>query len=287
MGNFIGPILPIITLIFLGKWCRQTQYISPSAIGEIKKFLLNICMVCTLLNIVLFMEITSESILIIVISYIMLCLFLIAGKLCNLLPVLHHKFTPYVCSGTAFMLVGMALFSMIYGNDNLAIFSFIGVGHEIFIWTIYYIWFRIDTSGQKFDLSIVKNLLKSPFIITIILGTILNIFDVGYILQSNPIGQGILQSIGSLSSIASPFVLVCLGYGIVLDVKYIKESLKLVFARYFVALTIGYLFKFLVIDNKSNNQGISKCRLNTWILCKLYIPLERKSLPTSSFRLIK
>jgi len=247
--NMLGPVLPIIVLVILGKILNYKQYILPATIAEIKKFLLNICLPCTLFNMTLFMHIEANSFLMIGLSYVMLCVFLVGGKLCNFIPFLRNKFNPYICSGTGFMLVGMALYTMIYGTDNLEIYSFIGVGNELFVWTVYLVLFKFETSEtHKFDLSTAKNIIKSPLILSMVFGMILNLLGVGDLLNSSEIGLGILKSITTLSGLASPLILVTLGYGLTFKAKYLKESMKLVISRLIVMFGLGFLFKFLVID---------------------------------------
>lgn len=248
MLSILSPILPMILLIGLGMWCRRSQYFSHQTIAEIKRFLLNICTPATIINMTLLMEIEAQTFLIIALSYIMLCVFLLGGKLLNLIPPLHNTLNPYVCSGTAFMLVGMSLFTIIYGAEHLATFALLGIGHEFFIWTIYYPLFHLDTKGTKITIATFKNLLTSPFIIALVAGMMLNIFGVVEILEANPIGSGILSAITMLSSVATPLLLIALGYGLAFKVDNLKASLKFVFVRFLVVGVLGLLFKFLIID---------------------------------------
>ncbi|OON96832.1 MAG: hypothetical protein ATN31_01710 [Candidatus Epulonipiscioides saccharophilum] len=248
MLNILSPILPMIFLICLGRWFRQVEYFSKQTVAEIKKFLLNICTPITIINMTLLMKIDANTFLIITLSYIMLCLFLIGGKIANVIPFLHNKLNPYVSSGTAFMLVGMSLFTVIYGTEHLATFALIGIGHEFFIWTIYYPLFYLDTQGRKITLATFKNLLSSPFIIALILGIILNAVGAVQILESSSIGNSILELLTMISSVASPLLLIVLGYGLVFEVENFKLSLKLVLVRFSVVGLFGLLFKFLVID---------------------------------------
>ncbi len=249
MLEMLSTVMPVILLFILGVWCKKVNFISEVGIKDIKKFLINIALPSVLFQTFMDMEISMEHIIMLCLTFILLLLFMIFGRMCNFVPSLKYKYNPYVCTAYSFGLVGFALFSMIYGEDKLEIFSVMGLAHEIFVWTLYYLIFRIDTQNKKMGVETLVNLLKSPIIISIFIGITLNLTGLTSILYTQPLAVGIFNSIAYIASTATPFMLICLGYGLSFDMKYVKRSLKLVALRIGVIGIVGLIFKILVIDN--------------------------------------
>jgi len=245
----LGSVLPVILIFMLGVWCKKKQFLSTQTMLEIKKFIMNISLPCVLFQTFINMHIDSSHGTILIISFLLFVSLMIGGKLCNYINILRYKYNPYCCTGYAFGLVGLVLFSVIYGEENLEFFSIMGLAHELFVWILYYLVFRIDTQNSKITIKIVLNIFKSPIVISIMLGIILNLIGGAAILQNNSIGAGILSSVSYVAATSTPFILITLGYGLALEKKYLKQSSKIIGTRILVTIVIGSLFKILILDN--------------------------------------
>jgi hypothetical protein len=52
-----------------------------------------------------------------------------------------------------------------------------------------------------------------------------------------------------MANVATPLILLSIGYSMDINKKYMAPTLRLMFVRFVVTFGIGYAFKFLVIDN--------------------------------------
>ncbi|OOB77495.1 MAG: hypothetical protein ATN33_04040 [Epulopiscium sp. Nele67-Bin001] len=248
MLAMIGTVLPVILIFFLGVWTRRTNFISAEAMKDIKKFILNIALPCVLLQTFMTMEIEKEYFTMVFLTFVLLFLLLVGGKVFDVIPNMKYRYNPYMCTGFSFGLVGLSLFSMIYGTQRLQYFAAMGLAHEVFVWTVYYIIFRGSEQDEKMDFSIILNVFKSPLIISVVVGICINLLGLTPMLLSNSFCAGIITTLEYIGNTATPFMLISIGYGLTLEAKYLKESAKLMAVRTVVLVVIGILFKFLVVD---------------------------------------
>ncbi|ONI45678.1 hypothetical protein AN640_04250 [Candidatus Epulonipiscium fishelsonii] len=266
MLAMIGTTLPVILIFALGIWCRKSNFLSPETMKDMKKFVINVAVPCVLFETFVNMEIKMEQLTLLILMLILLALVMVGGKLCDFIPTLKYKYNPYICSGFSFALLGIGLFSMIYGPENLGIFSIMGLAQELFVWSFYYLIFRIDTQNKKLDLKILLNIIKSPIIISIALGIIFNIFGIISMLGTNSIMVGTLKAVSYIAAISTPFMLISLGYGLTFETKYIKSSIKLMGIRAGVLFFIGAVFKVLIIDNIIETNTLFNISYITFLL---------------------
>ncbi len=248
MLEMIGSVLPIILLFSFGWWCKKTNFITEEGMAQIKKLIMSVALPSVLFLLFVDMEIGMEHITLLGLTFILLTLFMIGGRLFNFIPPLYSKYNPFLSTGYAFGLVGIGLFSMLYGTEYMVLFSIMGLAHEIFIWVFYYLTFRMTTQGKAISGDILLKIFKSPVIIGMLVGIGMNVLGLSQILHNNAIGEGLMSTLGYFASISTPLMLIVIGYGINFDPTYLKQSVKLIAVRLAVMGIVGTAFKLLVVD---------------------------------------
>ena len=249
MYDIIARIIPILMLISIGSFIRYKKAFKEETIYEIKKFVVNYCLSAFLFINFVNIDLKKEHYYITIVIIIMQCMFFVMSLILNKIKSFHHPLLPYVTSGTAFGFIGVPLFNAIFVAENIHKFSILAIGHEFYLWLVLYAQMNIRLGRREFSFKSVLDFLKTPTIISITLGILLNIFGFNPIIQSNGVLRGIYATIEYLSSLSIPLILVIIGYGLKLNEKYMKESTKLLLARMIVMLVVGYAFKYLLIDN--------------------------------------
>ncbi len=248
MGEITSKLMPIIILIALGKLMNKKQMMKQSTIDEIKSFIINIALSSVLFIAFVNMELRREYFLVFIMVFITLCIQYILGFLLNRVKWIKHPVVPFITSGCTYGLLGIPLFAALFGIENVGKISILGVGHEFFIWLVFYTIMRMNLRQERISIGIAKAVIKSPTIISIALGILFNMLGLGEWLRSNPIATGVYTTLEYLANLATPLILIIIGYGLNLEKKYMKESLKLLSIRMLSMLSIGYAVKFLVID---------------------------------------
>lgn len=248
MSEVIAKILPIILLIGLGYFLRWKQVINGIAISEMKKAVINIFLPAVLFVTFIDMELQDEYLLVFVAIFLLLILLFMVGVIINKIPQISHPLLPFALTATTFGLLGLSLYETVFGSENLIKMSIIGVGHELFIWFVYITLMKIRLNNEKFSLSVIADFIKSPLIIAVVSGLALNMLGLSHYFHDNALLNGFFTTLKYLANISTPLILIIVGYGLVLNRKYMEKSIQLILLRLVVMLSIGYFFKWLVLD---------------------------------------
>lgn len=248
MEEIIAKVIPILLLIGLGFYLQQKNIVKEEVIDAVKNGVVNIALPSVLFLTFRDMTLKKEYFLITIFIFILLLTLYGIGILLNKIKSISHPLIPFTITTCSFGLFGVPLFSSIFGIENLEKLSILGIGHEFFIWFIFYTLMKIKFKGESFSVEVIKGFLKSPLIIAIILGLALNISGYNLIFEQNPLLKGIDYVLQDLSSLATPLILIIIGFGLKFNKQYMKESTKLTIIRLVTILVVGYAFKFLIID---------------------------------------
>ncbi|MDP0506342.1 MAG: hypothetical protein Q7K47_03840 [Fusobacterium sp. JB019] len=249
MLQIISKIFPIITLFTIGILIRKKNYLTITGMTDLKKLVVNISLPAVLFKAFFTMKFDLKFLKL---SLIIICLLVFMyslGVLIYKLKFTSSEMSPFFSSGFAFGLIGIPLFSIMYGEENLGLFSIIGLGHEFFIWFIYYSLVNMKLYKHKFSISYCKGFFKSPLIISIGLGLFFNQLGFNKLIETNYFINGIFSAINYIGSLATPLILISIGYSSKISLKNSKETLRLILSRFTCIIISGIIFKIFVIDN--------------------------------------
>ncbi|GEM02353.1 hypothetical protein SAMN05421839_13013 [Halolactibacillus halophilus] len=248
----VSKIIPILILISFGFIINLKFKVPHDFISMLRKAIVSIALPAVLFTTFLDMEIKSEFLPLSLTVVLMFSFMYIAGFLLSKYRWFNTNLTPFFLTATGFGTIGIVLFLAMFGNDALFNFTVFGIGHEFFAWFIYIPMIHNYFNKQKFSMNVIKDFIKSPIILTIFLGVILNISGFSNAIVNSPLNfiwQGILETFNLLGNVITPVLLMIIGATLSLEKIYIKEALRLVILRLTVMLSIGYLFKILVFNN--------------------------------------
>lgn len=249
MELIIERALPIVLLFAVGIYFKRTGFVSSDGMDGLKKIVVNISLPSVLFNTFRGMEFETSYFYLIALIMVVLALMMLFGKLMNLIPFLNNKFNPYISTGYAYGLVGISLFSIMYGEENMAIFSVIALAHELFVWLPYMCILNMTLYNQKVTFKEIIKLLTSPIMFGIFSGIFLNATNLNNTLADNSIFKGFIDTVNYFASISTPVILISIGYSINFSTKQLKPTLKLMLVKFLAVIFVGVPFKFLVVDN--------------------------------------
>ncbi len=248
MNEMIGKILPILLLMALGVIIRRKNIISPQGVQGIRYMVVNVGLSSVLFLMFMEIQLDVSYIYVFLVAFVLLALMMFAGCFFNLIPSFKHRYNMFISSCCAFSLVGLALFTIIYGEENIAIFSVIGLAHEIFVWVVFYSLLRVKIGGKKFSSSELIKVLTTPTLLCIAAGLLINVLGINTMLADYHIWQGFINAVDMVSKIATPLILILLGYGLTINKDYLKQSVKLMVVRYAVTFAVGVPIVLLVVN---------------------------------------
>ncbi len=248
MGEIISKVIPILLLITFGFLMQYKKVVGEDVINELKKAVINIALPVVLFITFKDMILKKEYFLVIFISFILLITLYIIGTLLNKIKYISHPLVPFMVTACTFGFLGIPLYGSMFGVENLGKISILGMGHEFFVWFFFYPIMKIKFKGESFSMDVVKGFFKSPLILSIVIGLILNITGYSSLFETNFIMKGIEITLEYIANMATPMILIIIGFGLRINKKYFKQSIKLVIIRMTTMIIVGYAFKFLLID---------------------------------------
>lgn len=244
MLHFLVPkFLPIILLLLIGKAIKRFNFISEPSIKELKKFVVNISLPALLFFSFLNTNFQYKYILIILVVFMLNIIMLFIGRLLQAVLKIDSKYFSILFTGFEMGMLGFSLYGSVYGPENLGYIGVLDLGQEIYVW---FFLTSILLSYQNDSVSIKSSLvsfIKSPVIIAIFSGILLNVLGLSGFLTENVILSGFVSTLSMLSQVTIPFILIIIGYQ--LNVRFSKLRLPLIT----IALRLSILMIFGVLIN--------------------------------------
>jgi len=221
--EIINRVLPIFLLIGLGAWSRRSQFLPERAIDDLRKIAVNLALPSVLFVSFLHIEMRSTYLMIfVVVGALNIALYALGVTLRRRLSVPHPYF-PFLMTG------------------------FADLGHELFIWFIFLALLLMKRDGLNSPAQLVNAFFRSPVILAILAGIALNLLGAADFLYEQPITGGIMATLGFLSALTIPLILIIVGYGIKLDRAGLREAALVVGIRLAILIPLALILNAVII----------------------------------------
>ena len=212
-------LLPVLIIVFIGLLMRKKKLVSASAINELKQIIVNVALPCILFLSFGRTTLDAKYIVVVVMVFAMCgALYLMGFVLKNRLPQFFDSiFTPWFMAGFEFGMIGIGLFGALWGTDALPIFMLIGLGHEFFAWFVCIPYVQFKSSGSFSLKETVFRFFKTPVILGIIGGLLVNITGIFSAMEAYFWGRAVFSTMSTLSNITVPLILIVVGYSLAFE----------------------------------------------------------------------
>ena len=242
----LASVIPIVLLIALGILLRRLRVLDDGVVEGLKRLIVSVVLPAVLFTAFLSMEFRAEYLALIVIIPVACVLLLgmgaVARRALGAPPVATFLF-----AGFEFGMVGLALYAAAYGLSNVPTAAIVGLGHEFFIWFIFVTLLKRQSDGAVSLIETLSSFVKSPVILAIFAGLVLNALGVAEPLAANPFSAGVLGALGYLAAVIVPVILLIVGYGTRLSRAGVREAAPLVAVRFVVCLILALVLSELVV----------------------------------------
>jgi len=241
MNQMMVSLLPVFLLLGTGVLIRRFSILGAEAVDGLRTIIIKIALPSALFLAFAQADMRIEK------TWIFLLVFLFCALLYFLGGVLHKtlprlfpdEYTNGYFTGFEFGMIGIGLFTAIWGMEKLPTIAMIAFGHEIFIWFVYVPILTSRKTGRIRISRILKDFFKTPTTISIILGFLVNVLHVYPEITGVLAGRAFLQSLEMISGLIAPLILFIIGYSISFRKIPLAKSLALLASRWIVVLAIG------------------------------------------------
>ncbi len=245
--EIINRVLPIFLLIGLGAWIRRSQFLPDRAIDDLRKIAVNLALPSVLFISFLQIEMKSTYLVVFVMmAALCIALYGLGLALRRRLDVPHPYF-PFLMTGFEYGMLGVSLFGSAYGLENIGYIAVIDLGHELFIWFVFLALLLMTRDGLQSPGQLVGSFFRSPVIVAILAGIALNLLGAEAFLYEQPVTGGLMATLGFLSALTIPLILIIVGYGIRLDRAGVREAALVIAIRLAILIPLALILNAVVI----------------------------------------
>ncbi|MDA3810482.1 MAG: hypothetical protein PF518_09165 [Spirochaetaceae bacterium] len=234
-----------------------------------KKIIVNVALPSVLFISFSVMKIEKSAILLFVGTIVFCFLLFGIGILLQKSHICDYPLSPFFFTGFEFGMIGVALFSSIFGMDQLYKILLIGLGHEFFIWFFYAPLLESQQHGKINIVKTIKSFFKSPIILAILSAIFLNLSGLFPVITANPAGVAIISTLTNLSNLVTPLILLTVGSNLQFKNIPWKAGFHLISLR---LIAIGLLGTILVLFTGKYVMEIDKTMLYAFIIFFLLPP---------------
>lgn len=249
MGNFteiLNTVLPVILMLAIGMICRKSNLLSRDGIDALKSVVVNITLPAVMLNAFATMEYSGKNIVLTILMF-GICVFAwVLGKIIGKCLHIESEFVAFLSTGFEAGMLGYSLFILLYGPERIGTFASIDLGQVLFVFTLYKVLLSSNGKQQLSAGQLLKDMIKSPTIIAIIIGVLLGATNLyGFF---NHIGAASVLNACTdfVSAPTSGIILLTIGYDLVFENVMWSMVGKAVITRVGVMAVLRVMAGFLV-----------------------------------------
>jgi predicted permease len=248
-----SKVLPVLLLIGLGAVLNRFGFLSEAAIHGFKQLVVNITLPAALFLAFAGVSLEGRHLLIIAIIFLLCLLALWASRLQRPLAGIDSDYLPPLVTGFEAGMMGYAIFGAVFGVDNIFQFAVIDLGQVLFVFFILVPYIQRLSVGPAPFTGTLRSFLRTPVILSILLGIIANRLGVVQATAAWPVPAAIvtavLDTLRLLAAATTPLITLVIGYEVSLQWENLAAPLRTVGLRLLYWVPAGVLLNFLVIGN--------------------------------------
>lgn len=232
-------ILPVMLVLGIGVLCRKTRLIDRGGIDALKTVAVQIGLPAVLLHTFAAAEYSLSTLIVPLIMFLLCVAAWLLGRWLGPKLGMKNRFIPFLTTGFEAGMLGYALFTLLYGSDNLADFARIDLGQVLFVFTLYKALLGAESHNRPGAGQLMKDMLLSPIILAILAGVLLGVTGAYRAMEVSG-AAGVLDACTDfISAPVSALILLAIGYDLVLgDIPW-RETLQAVGLRLAIMVVLG------------------------------------------------
>lgn len=247
--DILNRVLPILLLLFLGYWIRRTRFLGDDLIEGLRKVVVYLALPAVLFLSFVQVELKPSFLAVFFVIFFLCVLLFGLGRLVRPRLAPKQTYFPFLTTGFEYGMLGISLFASAYGLQNIGYIAVIDLGHEIFIWFVFLALLMMTRDRAQSPGQLFQSFLKSPVILGILAGILLNVAGIGHLLAVWPVTGGIMAALEFLASMTVPLILIIVGYGIQLNREGFGSASRVVLFRLVILIPLALLLGRALIQD--------------------------------------
>lgn len=238
--SVLSVILPVIVMIALGMLARKKHLISQKGIDDIKSILMNICIPALMFRTFYAADLTSKSALAVILMFAVTLATFAIGRLFRKLFRIRYEMGRYLCTSIEGGMLGYALFTLLFGQENLYHFALLDLGNALVLFPILMTRLRLRTENHVSGKDVARSM-ATPVNFAIAAGILISVTGLGGVIQSTGSGAVLDAVLNFAGGPTGALILIVVGYGLAFDQVPWPETIRTVIARLIIYGAFGVL----------------------------------------------
>ena len=242
-----SKVLPVLLLIGLGALLRRTRFLNEAAIGGFKQLVVNITLPASLF--LAFAGVTLEAGHMVVAALVFaLCgAALLLGRLRRPLFGVDSAYLPPLLTGFEAGMMGYAIYGAVFGSGSIFQFAVIDLGQVLFVFFVLAPYVQRLGAGPVDFSTTLRNFLRTPVILSILLGIAANRTGVMALADSRPVSAALVETLRLLAAVTTPLIALVIGYEVNWQHDKLAAPLRTLGLRLIFWVPAGLLINWLVV----------------------------------------
>jgi hypothetical protein len=245
----LSRVLPILLLVGLGVLIRRRGLLAAPTIDDLRRLIVTITLPATLFLAFLRVDLEARYAVIVVSVFLACVAVLTVAPLLRRTADIRATSMPNLAAGFEAGMLGIPLFTGIFGASELYRFAIVEIGQELFVFFILVTVVVMRASGRRPSVGeTVGTFIRHPVILAILAGIGGSITGLADTLDANPLGEALLTTVGLLAAITTPLIAIVLGYSTTLGSGSLRDPARTLAVRLPIWIGLAIVFNIVVID---------------------------------------
>jgi predicted permease len=227
--NVAGVVVPVLVALALGFIIKKKSILSAEGIYSIKKLVLNVTLPAVLFNAYLTIDYNIDALIVFATMFGATGLALGVGVLVRKLFRYRREYFPYLLTTFEVGMIGYALYTMVFGMENINSVAIVDLGQVTFVFTAYMTILNYKGTGKAGNPLL--TMFKSPVFIAIFLGVILGVTGANKAITGSDAGSLLVKTISFIAAPTSGAIMIVIGYELNLSRHNLKGALMACLSR--------------------------------------------------------
>ena len=262
----ISRVLPIILLLLTGVFLRRIAFLAPETVQDLKKLVVNVTLPALLFAAFSTVALEPRYVVIVGAIFAACLLALLLGRLLlHATPIASPVFPPLLTGFEAGMM-GYALFSAVYGQENVFRFGVVDLGQVTFVFFVLVPLLKRQSEGAQPFLDTLQGFLKTPVILAILGGILFNQLGLVDLMSSWPPTASVLETVSLLGSMTTPLIVLAIGYELHFRPGALRLPVLTTAIRLAIWVPAGLLLTHVAISWLNLDPGFAPAIMTMFIL---------------------
>ena len=258
-----AKVLPVLLLFGLGALFRRRNFLTPAAVDGLKKLIVNVTLPAVLFLAFAAVDLQPEHLLVVGAVFLACTVVLFAGRFLHGVAGTQSPYLPPLLTGFEAGMMGYAIFTAVYGAENVFKFAVVDLGQVIFVFFILVPYVQQQGSGRVALGQTVRGFLTTPVILSIFAGILANRLGIMPFLTGFPLSAAVITTLELLAAVTTPLIGIVIGYEVNLGRTGLAAPMRTLAVRLVIWVTLGLLFTALVISRLFPGDTVAQAAVMT------------------------